>query len=49
MRGNNIALEVPLFAAADVGEGSLVQRAYDGTAEMAGGWIRRAFSKILKN
>jgi serine-type D-Ala-D-Ala carboxypeptidase (penicillin-binding protein 5/6) len=49
MRGNNIALEVPLFAAADVEEGSLVQRAYDGTAEMAGSWVRRGLAKVLKN
>lgn len=49
VRGNNTALEVPLYATEDVAEGSLVQRAYDSTAEMAGGWIRRGLGKILKN
>ena len=49
MRGDNIALEVPLYAAADIGEGSLVQRAFDSTAEIAGGWIRRGINKVLKN
>ena len=49
MRGDNIALEVPLYAAADIGEGSLVQRALDSTTEIAGGWIRRGINKVLKN
>jgi D-alanyl-D-alanine carboxypeptidase (penicillin-binding protein 5/6) len=49
MRGNNIALEVPLYAAVDIGEGSLVQRALDSTTEIAGGWIRRGINKVLKN
>lgn len=48
-RGNNIALEVPLYAAADIGEGSLVQRALDSTTELTGGWIRRGINKVLKN
>jgi len=49
MRGDNIALEVPLYAAADIGEGSLVQRAIDSTTEMTGGWVRRGINKVLKN
>lgn len=49
MRGDNIALEVPLYAAADIGEGSLIQRALDSTTEIAGGWIRRGINKVLKN
>jgi len=49
MRGNNVALDVPLYAAADIGEGSLVQRAFDSTTEIAGGWFRRGLNKILKN
>jgi D-alanyl-D-alanine carboxypeptidase (penicillin-binding protein 5/6) len=49
MRGNNIALEVPLYAAADIGEGSLIQRALDSTTELTGGWIRRGINKVLKN
>jgi D-alanyl-D-alanine carboxypeptidase (penicillin-binding protein 5/6) len=49
MRGDNIALEVPLYAAADIGEGSLVQRAIDSTTELTGGWVRRGINKVLKN
>jgi D-alanyl-D-alanine carboxypeptidase (penicillin-binding protein 5/6) len=49
MRGKNVALEVPLYAAVAVGEGSLMQRAYDSTAELAGGWIRQGIGKVLKN
>jgi serine-type D-Ala-D-Ala carboxypeptidase (penicillin-binding protein 5/6) len=49
MRGNNVALNVPLYAAVDIGEGSLVQRALDSTTEIAGGWIRRGLNKVLKN
>lgn len=48
MRANNVALDVPLFAAKDVREGSLIQRAYDGTAEIAGGWVRSGIGAVLK-
>lgn len=47
-RGDNIALDVPLYAAKDVAEGSLVQRAYDSTAEIAGGWVRSGINALLK-
>jgi serine-type D-Ala-D-Ala carboxypeptidase (penicillin-binding protein 5/6) len=49
MRGNSVALNVPLYAAMDVGEGSLMQRALDSTTEITGGWIRRGINKVLKN
>lgn len=49
MRGNSVALNVPLYATIDVGEGSLVQRALDSSTEMTGGWIRRGINKVLKN
>jgi D-alanyl-D-alanine carboxypeptidase (penicillin-binding protein 5/6) len=49
MRGDSVALNVPLYATVDVGEGSLVQRAFDSTTEMAGGWIRRGINKVLKH
>jgi D-alanyl-D-alanine carboxypeptidase (penicillin-binding protein 5/6) len=49
MRGDNVALNVPLYAALDVAEGSLAQRALDSTTEMTGGWIRRGINKVLKN
>jgi D-alanyl-D-alanine carboxypeptidase (penicillin-binding protein 5/6) len=48
-RGDNIALEIPLYAAANIEEGSLVQRAIDSTTELTGGWVRRGINKVLKN
>lgn len=47
-RGNNVALDVPLYAAADVGEGSLIRRAYDSTTEIAAGWVRSGIKMVLK-
>jgi D-alanyl-D-alanine carboxypeptidase (penicillin-binding protein 5/6) len=47
-RGDNVALDVPLYAAADVGRGSLVQRALDSTGELAVGWLRTGISAVLK-
>jgi D-alanyl-D-alanine carboxypeptidase (penicillin-binding protein 5/6) len=49
MRGNSVALNLPLYATMDVAEGSLFQRALDSTTEMAGGWIRRGINKVLKH
>jgi D-alanyl-D-alanine carboxypeptidase (penicillin-binding protein 5/6) len=46
-RGDNVALEVPLYAAVDVRAGSLVERALDSSQELLGGWIRRGFTKIM--
>lgn len=40
LRGNQLALEVPVFAAADVEIGSLTQRAMQGAWEAASGWLR---------
>lgn len=40
MRGTQLALEVPVFAAADVETGTLSQRAMQGAWELATGWIR---------
>jgi hypothetical protein len=39
---------VPLFAAADVGAGSLMQRAYDSTSEIAAGLVRSGIASVLK-
>ena len=47
-RGDKVVLEQPLYAGADVGPGSLVQRAIDGTSETAIGWVRSAMSSVLK-
>jgi D-alanyl-D-alanine carboxypeptidase (penicillin-binding protein 5/6) len=48
LRGNSTALEVPLFAGVDVGVGSLTQRAYDSTSELASGLVRSGIASVLK-
>ena len=48
MRGNAVALDVPLYAAVDVGEGSLTQRALDGAFELAGGLVRSGLDQIKR-
>ena len=48
MRGDQLALEVPLVAAEDVAEGPLWRRALDGAYELVVGLAREGFSK-LKN
>lgn len=42
MRGETLALEAPLYAVENVGEGSLSRRALDGLWELGAGAIRRA-------
>lgn len=42
MRGDGIALEAPLFAAEDIGQGTLTQRALDALWELGSGAVRRA-------
>ncbi len=46
-RGDQIALEVPLYAAEDVGVGSLIGRAYDSAYEFTAGLLRAAMSRVL--
>lgn len=45
MRGSQLALQVPVYAAADVGTGSLTQRALQGGWELATGWIRSGIAR----
>jgi len=45
-RGENLALEVPLQAADDVGRGSMPQRAMDGATELMIGVLRAGVSKL---
>ncbi len=45
-RGENLALEVPLRAADDVGRGSMSQRAMDGATELMIGVLRAGVSKL---
>jgi D-alanyl-D-alanine carboxypeptidase (penicillin-binding protein 5/6) len=44
-RGDVQALDMPLYAGEDVGEGSLSQRALDGLIELGGGLVRRALTR----
>jgi D-alanyl-D-alanine carboxypeptidase (penicillin-binding protein 5/6) len=45
-RGENLALEVPLQAADDVGRGSMSQRAMDGATELMIGLVRAGVNKL---
>lgn len=46
-RGDQIALEAPLYAAEDVAPGGLFGRAFDASYEFVGGLIRAAMRKVL--
>jgi D-alanyl-D-alanine carboxypeptidase (penicillin-binding protein 5/6) len=45
-RGDDLALDVPLRAAADVGKGSMTQRAMDGATELIIGLLRAGVAKL---
>jgi len=45
-RGENLALEIPLQAADDIGRGSMSQRAMDGATELMIGVLRAGVSKL---
>jgi D-alanyl-D-alanine carboxypeptidase (penicillin-binding protein 5/6) len=45
-RGDDLALEVPLTAAEDVGKGSMPQRAMDGATELMIGLFRAGVNKL---
>ncbi len=45
-RGDNLALDIPLQAADDVGRGSMSQRAMDGATELMIGVLRAGVSKL---
>ena len=45
-RGDNLALEVPLKAAEDVGKGSMSQRAMDGATELMIGLFRAGVGRL---
>jgi D-alanyl-D-alanine carboxypeptidase (penicillin-binding protein 5/6) len=45
-RGDNLALEVPLKAAEDVGKGSMSQRAMDGATELMIGLFRACVDRL---
>jgi D-alanyl-D-alanine carboxypeptidase (penicillin-binding protein 5/6) len=46
-RGDQIALEVPLYAGDDVAEGSLLGRAFDAVYEFVGGLVRSGLRKLV--
>lgn len=45
LRGTQLALEVPVYAAADVGTGTLSQRALQGAWELVAGWVRSGIAR----
>lgn len=45
MRGDVQALDMPVYAGEEVGQGTLSQRAMDGLMELGTGLVRRAFSR----
>jgi len=45
-RGDNLALEMPLAAAEDVGPGTMSQRAMDGATELMIGLFRAGVNKL---
>jgi D-alanyl-D-alanine carboxypeptidase (penicillin-binding protein 5/6) len=45
-RGDNLALDVPVMAAQDVGKGSISQRAIDGATELVIGLFRAGISRL---
>lgn len=45
LRGSQLALEVPVYAAADVGTGTLSQRALQGAWELVAGWVRSGIAR----
>jgi D-alanyl-D-alanine carboxypeptidase (penicillin-binding protein 5/6) len=45
-RGENLALEVPLAAGEDVGEGSMPRRAMDGATELVIGLFRAGVGRL---
>jgi D-alanyl-D-alanine carboxypeptidase (penicillin-binding protein 5/6) len=45
-RGENLALEVPLQAAEDVGKGTMPQRAMDGATELMIGLFRAGVDRL---
>jgi serine-type D-Ala-D-Ala carboxypeptidase (penicillin-binding protein 5/6) len=45
-RGENLALEVPLAAAEDVGRGSMSRRAVDGASELVIGIFRAGVGRL---
>jgi D-alanyl-D-alanine carboxypeptidase (penicillin-binding protein 5/6) len=47
-RGQQVALEAPLYAGASVGQGSLVRRAFDNTLEYSIEQIRNGINSLIK-
>jgi len=45
LRGSQVALEVPVYAAADVASGTLTQRAMQGAWEWTTGWLRSGIAR----
>jgi len=44
-RGQNIAVEIPVYASQSIGTGSMTRRAFDTASEMVIGWLRAGVGK----
>jgi serine-type D-Ala-D-Ala carboxypeptidase (penicillin-binding protein 5/6) len=45
-RGQNIAVEIPVYASVSIGTGSMTRRAFDTASEMVIGWLRAGVGKL---
>jgi D-alanyl-D-alanine carboxypeptidase (penicillin-binding protein 5/6) len=45
-RGQNVAVEVPVFASESIGQGSMTRRAFDTVSELVIGWLRAGIGKL---
>jgi D-alanyl-D-alanine carboxypeptidase (penicillin-binding protein 5/6) len=45
-RGQNIAVEIPVYASESIGTGSMTRRAFDTASEMVIGWLRAGVGKL---
>ena len=45
-RGQNIAVEIPVYASQSIGTGSMTRRAFDTASEMVIGWLRAGVGKL---
>ena len=45
-RGQNVAVEIPLYASQSIGTGSMTRRAFDTASEMMIGWLRAGVGKL---
>jgi D-alanyl-D-alanine carboxypeptidase (penicillin-binding protein 5/6) len=45
-RGQNVAVEIPVYASESIGQGSMTRRAFDTASELVIGWLRAGVGKL---